>query len=487
MKIRVLTALLAVLVATPAMAGWEEAVNAYNNGDYATAATEFRPFAEQGQATAQYILGWIYQNGQGVPQDLAESAKWYERAAEKGNPDAQSALGSYYMSGSGVPQDSEKAVYWFRKAADQGKAGAQYLLGYMLSRGDGVEKNEAEGATWYKKAADQGYGEAQYAYGLALDNGTGVEKDETEANVWLRKAAEQGNVEAAYLLGWNFENGVGTLPDYTEAVKWYRQAADANNAEAQYQLATLLRDGRGVDKDDAAALALFEKAARAGQESIPGAIDAYVKARRFDDAFALADAWLEKNPDDVQLLTILAFAAAGEAKSNPEKFSAPATKYGERAIALIESGTRPEGMSDTEWGEYQTKWLPQLYMRLGVMAQKAGDLAQAMTRFEKVTQLSPKDPYGWYLLGQTHFAEYERITADSKSLEGQAKTDAVGRAFAELDKVIDYYARAIGLTDDREDLKSLRAPLMKDLSGIYEFRNGSKQGLDDVLAKYRQN
>lgn len=487
MKTRIAAAALAALFALPAQADWVDAVNAYNAGDYATAAREFRPFAENGQAQAQYILGWIYQNGEGVPQDYAESAKWYQLAAKADNVDAQYALGSYYMSGAGVARDDALAVQWFRKAAERGKAGAQYLLGYLVSRGEGTAKNEAEGAQWYRKAADQGYAEAQYAYGLALGTGNGVAKDDAESNVWLRKAAEQGQIDAAYLLGWNFEQGVGTLPDYAEAAKWYQKAAQANNVEAQYHLATLMRDGRGVAKDEDGADKLFRQAAVAGQASVPVAIDEYLKAGKFERAFSLADVWLEKRPGDLQLLTLLGVTAANEARTDPARFSVPATSYGDKAIALIEGNRRPEGMADAEWSEYQSKWLPQLYLRLGAMSQKAGRLDDARGRLEKVTQVAPKDPYGWYLLGQTHFAEYERINVESKGLEGSAKTEAVAKAFGKLDKVIEYYARAVGLTEGRDDLAEMRAPLLQDLKGIYEFRTGSRSGFDELLTRYRTN
>lgn len=487
MKSKIAAALCAALLSAPAVADWADAVNAYNAGDYATAAREFRPFAENGQAQAQYILGWIYQNGEGVPQDYAESAKWYELAAEADNADAQYALGSYYMAGAGVPRDDGKAALWFRKAADKGKAGAQYLLGYLLSRGEGVPRDEAEGVRWYFKAAEQGYAEAQYAVGLALGTGAGVDRDETESNTWLRRAAEQGHTDAAYLLGWNLAQGVGTLPDYAEAAKWYRQAAQANNVEAQFQLATLLRDGRGVTKDEDAADRLFAQAAEAGQPAVPAAIDEYLKAGKFERAFGLADVWLAKRPDDVQLLTLIGVTAANEARSDPGRFGPPATHYGDRAIALIEAGRQPEGMSEVDWNEYQHKWLPQLYLRLGAMAQKAGRADEARTRLEKVTRITPEDPYGWYLLGQTHFSEYERVNAQSKGLEGSAKSEAVSKAFGQLDKVIEYYARAVVLTEGRDDLVELRTPLLKDLRGIYEFRKGSRAGFDELLARYRVN
>ncbi len=489
MKTRLLYAVLLSLFAlstTPARAGWEEAVAAYNKGDYATAAKEFRPFAEQGQATAQYILGWINQNADGVKQDLAEAAKWYQRSAEKGNVDAQFALGSLYAAGSGVERDDTEAVKWFRKAAEQGKAGAQYMLGYMISAGEGAPKDEAEGIAWYRKAAEQGLADAQYALGLGLAYGKGVGKDEAEANQWFRKAADQGNLDAAYLLGYNYETGVGTIPDYTEAAKWYRKAAENNNSEAQYHLATLLRDGKGVERNDAEALALFKKAAEQGQGYTSIAIDEYVKTGQPDRAFELANTWLANHQYDVQLLTVVGFAAANEARSNPSKYGPIARKYGEKAIALIEADKRPERLSEAEWAEYRTKWLPQLYLQLASIATKSGDLDEARKKLERVTQLNPRDPYAWYLLGQNHFGEYEKLNAETKTMQGQAKSDATARAFAKLDQVIDYYARAVGLSAGNEKQKDLYDPLLKDLTNIYDFRNGSKSGLDQLIAKYKQ-
>ncbi len=55
---------------------------------------EIRIKAGQGQAEAQYQLGRMYDNGQGVTQDYKEAAKWYRMAAEQGNSMAQNSIGS---------------------------------------------------------------------------------------------------------------------------------------------------------------------------------------------------------------------------------------------------------------------------------------------------------------------------------------------------------------------------------------------------------
>ncbi len=57
------------MLATPVLAGFQAGLDAYKRGDYATALKEWRPSAVQGDASAQYNLGWMYRKGQGVQQD----------------------------------------------------------------------------------------------------------------------------------------------------------------------------------------------------------------------------------------------------------------------------------------------------------------------------------------------------------------------------------------------------------------------------------
>ncbi len=98
-------AVLLVVLAAPAWAGFDEGVAAYDRGDYATALRELRPLAEQGDAAAQYNLGGMYYGGYGVPQDYAEAVKWYRKAAEQGHALAQNNLAFMYYAGQGVTRD----------------------------------------------------------------------------------------------------------------------------------------------------------------------------------------------------------------------------------------------------------------------------------------------------------------------------------------------------------------------------------------------
>ena len=103
---------------------FDQGVAAFNRGDYSTAYRLFRPLAEQGYASAQYNLGVMYANGQGVPQDYAAAVSWYRKAAEQGNALGQFMLGMMYDLGQGVPQDNVSAHKWFNLAAASGNAEA---------------------------------------------------------------------------------------------------------------------------------------------------------------------------------------------------------------------------------------------------------------------------------------------------------------------------------------------------------------------------
>ena len=82
-----------------AAAAFGRTAAAYNRGDYAEALDGLRVLAEQGHVRAQAVLGAMYGEGLGVPEDDAEAVKWYRKAAEQGNTGAQNNLGEMYAKG----------------------------------------------------------------------------------------------------------------------------------------------------------------------------------------------------------------------------------------------------------------------------------------------------------------------------------------------------------------------------------------------------
>ena len=92
---------------------YDDAWAAIDNGDYATAFKLIKPFAEQGDANAQYVLGSMYDNGYGVIENDKKAVKWYRLAADQGDASAQYNLGNMYRRGEGVLQDNKKAHMWY--------------------------------------------------------------------------------------------------------------------------------------------------------------------------------------------------------------------------------------------------------------------------------------------------------------------------------------------------------------------------------------
>jgi len=87
--VRRILATLAVVVALLFSAGaaWADYADgwaAYKRGDYVTALQEWRPLAERGHAEAQFLIGDMYANGEGVPENDALAVKWWRKAAEQG-------------------------------------------------------------------------------------------------------------------------------------------------------------------------------------------------------------------------------------------------------------------------------------------------------------------------------------------------------------------------------------------------------------------
>jgi len=93
-----------------------------------------RRLANDGDASAQYNLGVMYADGEGVPQDDKEAVKWYRMAADQGNATAQNNLALIYARGNGVPQDYREAYAWLSVAKANGQELAEKNLGIIKKK-----------------------------------------------------------------------------------------------------------------------------------------------------------------------------------------------------------------------------------------------------------------------------------------------------------------------------------------------------------------
>lgn len=124
-----------LLVPLSATAGFNEALTAYQAKDYSTASKEAHQAVETGDARGSYLLGLMYQNGQGIPANSTEAAGWYEKAVQGGVVGAFAKLAQLYARGDGVPKSMDKAIMYSRLGDRAGDVEATFFLNVSLSAG----------------------------------------------------------------------------------------------------------------------------------------------------------------------------------------------------------------------------------------------------------------------------------------------------------------------------------------------------------------
>jgi TPR repeat protein len=101
--------------------GQEEAARRENTSAFESS----KAAAEKGDAWAQCKLGWMFDTGNGVPQNYAEAFKWYSAAAQQGDATAQNNLGVMFQNGQAVQRDDVEAYKWYCLSAAQGNTNAK--------------------------------------------------------------------------------------------------------------------------------------------------------------------------------------------------------------------------------------------------------------------------------------------------------------------------------------------------------------------------
>lgn len=184
-----------VLASGVAYAVESEEPDAESSDSASAVAEESRSLAAAERAQSQFYRGMTsYLSG-----DYEAAAKSFRQAAGQGHANAQFTLGVMYYQGEGVNQDYKEVVKWYRLAADQGLAPAQFNVGMMYYRGDGVAQDYKEAARWYHMVAEQGLAQAQFNLGMMYNLGQGVIQDPVHAYMWADLAASNNHPKAIEL------------------------------------------------------------------------------------------------------------------------------------------------------------------------------------------------------------------------------------------------------------------------------------------------
>jgi TPR repeat protein len=211
------------------------AVRALRRGDNAKALRSLKFAAELGDPLAQWKLGQMYANGDGLPRDDLLAFGYYSRIVNhhaRDLPDgpcarivssALTALGRYYLKGiqnTTIHRDPARAHEAFNYAAAYfADADAQYELARLYLDGSGAPPDPQRAVRWLSLAARKGHYQAQAMLGAMLFNGEHVRRKPSLGLMWLSLARD-----------------AATGPDEPQVVKLYdmavKRATDDERAAA---------------------------------------------------------------------------------------------------------------------------------------------------------------------------------------------------------------------------------------------------------------
>jgi hypothetical protein len=190
---------------------FREGTKAYFAGDKAKAVDAYGFAADLGHPLAQWKLGRMYQDGDGVAENDLKAFELFSEVANAHADDApQSAqapfvasafvqLGNYYLNGiqdSAIEPNVARARELFTYAASYfGDADAQFQLARLYLEVDPAERDPKLAARWLKLAAKKGHHGAQALLGQMLVEGNGVKRNVVAGLMWLTVARNSASVE----------------------------------------------------------------------------------------------------------------------------------------------------------------------------------------------------------------------------------------------------------------------------------------------------
>ncbi len=275
---------------TPPAEALRFGITSYRSGDKTTAVEALSFAAKNGSAGAQWKLGNMYAQGDGVERNDYTAFKLFSdvaaHAADDGSgrrdqptpfvTSAWAKLGAFFRKGipnSDVKADPSRAREFFWRAAYFGDADAQLNLAAMFYNGEGGDRDLIQAAKWANLAADKGNPAAkdlliEIALELTHDHLKAADKPGNlrQAAQWAKLAADYGSIDGQALYGHILFVGDGTHREPVKGLMYLTIALD--------------RSGPGQDW----IVSMHEEALSAATQA------------EWQAAKTLADDWLAKHP-----------------------------------------------------------------------------------------------------------------------------------------------------------------------------------------------
>jgi TPR repeat protein len=200
--------------ATPFEA-FRSGTQALRAGNTAQAVNELEYAADQGMPAAQWKLGRMYADGEGVQKNTLRAFEYFSRLTKThgddvpGTPQARFvanafvSLGQYYLEGipnSSVKSDPDRAreMYWYA-ASYFADPDAQYHLGRLYLDRNAGARDPRQAAKWLGLAAKKGQYQAQALLGAMLFKGDDLSRQAALGLFWLTLAKDGARPDEAWI------------------------------------------------------------------------------------------------------------------------------------------------------------------------------------------------------------------------------------------------------------------------------------------------
>jgi hypothetical protein len=199
--------------ATPFEA-FRSGTQALRAGNTAQAVNELEYAADQGMPAAQWKLGRMYADGDGVQKNTQRAFEYFSRLTRAHGDDAPGtaqarfvanafvSLGQFYLEGipNSVKPDPDRAreMYWYA-ASYFADPDAQYNLGRLyLDRNTGA-RDPRQAAKWLGLAAKKGQYQAQALLGAMLFKGDDLSRQAALGLFWLTLAKDGAGPDETWI------------------------------------------------------------------------------------------------------------------------------------------------------------------------------------------------------------------------------------------------------------------------------------------------
>ena len=289
----------------------------YNDGeivdrDVSKAKKYFSAVAEQGLVDAQKNLADLYYE----ENDYNNSFIWWSNAANQGDEIAQFNLGALYDNGEGVNQDYSQAIKWFKKSAEHRFAEALNRLGEMCEEGLGMAQDYDKAFKYYSDATNLAVVkksiDSMVHLGLLYEKGLGTEMDIDEAYMYFEWAAREGHPFAIGKIGYSYLNGIFYKKDTKRGLKLILKAAEKGDIRATRFLVVLFASGHIVKQNYDKAKEYFNKLPNEKHGDTYNEIAWTLHEKgRYDEALPWAEKAVTAYPNDPDIIDTLATVYQG--------------------------------------------------------------------------------------------------------------------------------------------------------------------------------